>query len=245
MIHPHRITTAMHRLLYKRLWARQISAIRDQGFITFTFDDFPASALHTGGAILERYDLRGTYYVTPGLMGQESEQGKHFTLGDLERGSAIGHEIANHSYSHINCCDLDNEALIADCERCNQALTAYGVRNFAFPFGLTDLRVKRVLARRFDSCRGIAPGINGSDTDLNDLKANAIYSSRKLDRLFDLIEENRKVRGWLVFYTHDVREEPSASGVTVSDFERLVKVASSSGMKVGTIRDGLRRLAGI
>jgi peptidoglycan/xylan/chitin deacetylase (PgdA/CDA1 family) len=233
----------IRRVVYERLWARHVNAIRDQGFVTFTFDDFPASALDAGGAILEKYGLRGTYYATPGLMGHETELGTHFTVSDLERGSAIGHEIANHSYAHMNCCDLENEALMADCQRSNQALAAYGVRNFAYPFGLTDLRVKRLLAGCFDSCRGIAPGINGSDTDLNDLKANAVYSHKTLDRLFDVIEENTKVRGWLVFYTHDVRPEPSEVGVTVNDFEKLIKVVVDSGMRVGTIREGLKRLA--
>ena|SRR5438093_2819983 len=241
----HQVGDAIHRLLYERLWARRINAIRAQGFVTFTFDDFPASALGVGGAILERYGLHGTYYAAPGLMGQESELGKQFTLVDLERGYAIGHEIANHSYAHMNCCDLENKALIADCQRSNHALAAYGVRNFAYPYGLTDVRVKRLLAGRFDTCRGIAPGINGSDTDLNDLRANAIYSHRTLDRLFDLIDENTRVGGWLVFYTHDVSEKPSRFGVTVNDFEKLVKVAIKSGMNVGTIRDGLRRLASV
>jgi peptidoglycan/xylan/chitin deacetylase (PgdA/CDA1 family) len=239
----HQITDVIHRVLYERFWARHVNAIRDQGFVTFTFDDFPASALAIGGAILERYGLRGTYYAAPGLMGQESEIGKHFTLADLERGSTIGHEIANHSYAHMSCCDMEDEALIADSQRSNEVLAAYGVRNFAYPYGLTDLRVKRLLASRFDTCRGIVPGINGSDTDLNDLRANAIYSHRSLDRLFDLIEENTKVGGWLVFYTHDVSEEPSRLGVTVNDFEKLVKLVIKSGLHAGTIRDGLRRLA--
>ena len=93
MIHRHQITNAVNCFLYESLWARHINVIRDQGFVTFTFDDFPASALDIGGAILERYGLRGTYYAAPGLMGQESELGKHFTLADLEHASAIGHGV--------------------------------------------------------------------------------------------------------------------------------------------------------
>ena len=48
----HQVGDAIHRLLYERLWARRINAIRAQGFVTFTFDDFPRSAFYTGGAIL-------------------------------------------------------------------------------------------------------------------------------------------------------------------------------------------------
>ena len=95
------IRGGIHRLLYERLWARQVDAVRARGFVTFTFDDFPASALDIGGAILEKYDCRGTYYASPGLMGCETVVGRHFSLRDLERAAAKSHEIASHS-SHGN-----------------------------------------------------------------------------------------------------------------------------------------------
>jgi peptidoglycan/xylan/chitin deacetylase (PgdA/CDA1 family) len=37
--------------------------------ISFTFDDFPRSALHVAGRILEDHGIAGTYYVSLGLMG--------------------------------------------------------------------------------------------------------------------------------------------------------------------------------
>src|SRR3981081_2708835 len=40
--------------------------------ISFTFDDFPQSALNVGGKILERFRLAGTYYASLGLMNRES-----------------------------------------------------------------------------------------------------------------------------------------------------------------------------
>src|SRR2546422_3297564 len=44
-------------------------------FVSFTFDDFPRSALLTGGAILKHFGLTGTYYASFGLMGKQAPTG--------------------------------------------------------------------------------------------------------------------------------------------------------------------------
>jgi len=70
--------------------------------ISFTFDDFPRSALLTGGAILKRFGLRGTYYASLGLMGKEAPPGVLFLRDDLEVLLEEGHELGCHSYSHCH-----------------------------------------------------------------------------------------------------------------------------------------------
>jgi hypothetical protein len=51
--------------------------------ISFTFDDFPRSALLAGGAILESFGYRGTFYASMGEMGNDSEVGEIFRPDDL------------------------------------------------------------------------------------------------------------------------------------------------------------------
>src|SRR5205823_2244619 len=48
--------------------------------ISFTFDDFPRSALLAGGAILNRFGVAGTYYVSLGLLGKNEPSGKMFLV---------------------------------------------------------------------------------------------------------------------------------------------------------------------
>ena len=52
------------------------------GVVSFTFDDFPRSGWVNGGAILEDYDRRGTYYAALGMMGTENHLGPMFTLDE-------------------------------------------------------------------------------------------------------------------------------------------------------------------
>src|SRR5687768_3502481 len=70
--------------------------------ISFTFDDFPKSALRTGGAILKRHGLRGTYYASLGLMGTQGPTGEIFSREDLAILSEEGHELGCHTFGHCN-----------------------------------------------------------------------------------------------------------------------------------------------
>ncbi len=51
--------------------------------VSFTFDDVPASAYVNGAAILERYGMRGTFYIAAGIGG---------TLDEIEHWRVIDHE---------------------------------------------------------------------------------------------------------------------------------------------------------
>ena len=51
--------------------------------ISFTFDDFPRSALLNAGAILRERGLAGTYYASFGLMGTKAPTGEMFEREDL------------------------------------------------------------------------------------------------------------------------------------------------------------------
>ncbi|HSR10529.1 MAG TPA: polysaccharide deacetylase family protein, partial [Thermodesulfobacteriota bacterium] len=70
--------------------------------ISFTFDDFPRSALHKGGSILSDFNLRATYYASFSLMGKENETGPIFTAADLQDLFAAGHELGCHTFDHCH-----------------------------------------------------------------------------------------------------------------------------------------------
>src|SRR2546425_11069576 len=71
-------------------------------FISFTFDDFPRSALLTGGAILKRFGLTGTYYASFGLMGKQAPTGPMFLPEDLKALLEQGHELGCHTFDHCH-----------------------------------------------------------------------------------------------------------------------------------------------
>ena len=88
----------------------------------------------------------------------------------------------------------------------------------------------------FESCRSIYSGINYKKIDLNLLRANSLYSSSvPLDYIEELIRINDELNGWLIFYTHDVCDNPTAVGCTPDYLEDVIKIALKSKAVIKTI----------
>ena len=88
------------------MFARRQHRMRNtRPMISFTFDDFPRSALFTAGAILEKHDISGTYYTSFGLMGQVAPTGEIFHSGDVPLVLQRGHELGCHTYAHSHAYD--------------------------------------------------------------------------------------------------------------------------------------------
>ena len=217
------------------------------GVVSFTFDDFPRSAWTLGGAILEQHDRRGTYYAAMGLAGTASRLGPMFALDDLRAAHAHGHEIACHTFSHRDCARAAAPAIAAEIDAntaaLSRALGGAAVTDFAYPFGGVSQAAKHALARRFTSCRGTGRGLNRGTADLADLASTSLYS-RDFDRdgLCRLIEDAQAEGAWLIFYTHDVADDPSPFGCTPAQFHSIVAYAAENAT-VLPVRDVLAGLS--
>ena len=228
-------TVSLSERIARKLGAltmRRVSAIWPHGVVSFTFDDFPKSALTAGGAILERHGVRGTYYTAVGLAGTQGAPGVMFDVDDVRAAHARGHEIACHTYAHVNCANAELVQLQSEVEA--NAIAAASVIeglklvNFSYPFGGVSAQARRTLGPRFSSCRGIQPGINEGVPDYSELRANKIYTGLFDEKqMCELLDRNRSVGGWLIFYTHDVAEAPSAYGCTSDQLEIVVANAVS------------------
>ena len=198
--------------------------------VSFTFDDFPRSALHTGGKILKDYGFRGTYYASMGLMGQPYSTGSQFTDEDISKLLENGHELGCHTYSHVSCRTSPSK-FHDDAIKGRDAVAEITGRNtpqsFSYPQGHVAFRSKRLIGKEFVCCRGIFPGVNTSPADLNLLRANSVYSGGfDIEAVKRLFNENEQCNGWLIFYTHDVSDNTSPYGCTPDEFKSVVDLAS-------------------
>jgi len=211
--------------------------------VSFAFDDFPRSAYSVGGAILEKYGARGTYYVTAGLTNTSNELGDLFIESDLYSLLEKGHEIASQTFHHSSCRSLPIAAFQADVNKGVKALehlTGGNHINFAYPYGHVTLESKKALGGYLTSARSIIPGFNGPEVDLNLLRANSLYGgTERAGRAKELIAENARRRTWLIFYTHDVRPNPSEYGCQPELLEAAVACAARSGARILSVRETL------
>lgn len=223
-----------------RLRRRLTDIVSDKGVVSFTFDDFPASALGVGGAILEEAGWRGTYYACGGLLGTGSGPGAFATSDVLEDCLARGHELANHTLTHCNCIQAEARQIRAEVVE-NEAVLKSASRNLAFPFGAANIREQRLVRRLVTTARGVQHGVNGRASDRLNLLANPIYSAAGLDPLYRQIKQAADQRGWLIFYTHEVTEQPTQFGCTPADLRALVAAVAASGMEVLTVEQARLR----
>jgi len=214
--------------------------------ISFTFDDFPLSAIENGSNLLEDEGWRATFYVAAGLARTTNHHGLHFRATDLVNLQAKGHEIAGHTYSHADCTQLTTDQVMAEIRKNNASLKQMGVTgeidHFAYPFGGATAELKHALSKEFKSLRGIKAGVHRKTADLNGLKSAPVFSGQKLDHTIMLIKQLTTKPGWLTLFAHDICEAPSAWGCTPAEFQRVIKAVKQSGATVLPIGEALETM---
>src|SRR5260221_12457699 len=208
-----------------------------QPLISFTFDDFPRSALLAGGAILNRFGLAGTFYASLSLVGKETASGRIFELDDLTTLFEQGHELGCHTYAHCDSWHTHprtfEDSVVKNRAALKEILPDAEYMSFSYPIEMPQPLTKRRIAPYFLSCRGGGQTLNIGRTDLNQLSAFFLEKSRNdIQVIMDLIDRNRKERGWLVFSTPHISETPTQFGCTPEFFEEVVRYAVSSGAHI-------------
>jgi peptidoglycan/xylan/chitin deacetylase (PgdA/CDA1 family) len=205
--------------------------------ISFTFDDFPRSALHAGGDILRSYGVAGTYYASFGLMNQDSPVGPIFLESDLAGLVADGHELGCHTFAHCSAWKTparDFETSLLENRRAlARVLPQAGFRTMSYPIDGPHPRNKQTASWQFACCRGGGQTFNSGTLDRNHVRAFFLEQSRNEPELIkDMIDRNCRAGGWLVFATHDIRDSPSRFGCTPGFFEDIIAYAARSGARI-------------
>jgi peptidoglycan/xylan/chitin deacetylase (PgdA/CDA1 family) len=237
---------------YKRNSARHIfkriaSVKPSRPLISFTFDDFPRTALWEGGRILRQYGLAGTYYVSFGLLGLDSPSGPICVPEDLAELLDQKHELACHTFAHChswNTKTADFEDSIVKNKAALQWLFPDAAfRSFSYPISEPRPLTKRATGRHFLCCRAGGQSFNAGNTDLNQLSAFFLEKTQgQLATVTDLIDRNREACGWLILATHDIDPAPSPYGCTPKFFEQVVQYAVNSGAQILPVVQALQNI---
>ena len=236
---------ATNRLI-QRIPGPQIAVPTDQPIVSFTFDDVPDTALTAGADILEKYGAHGTFYIAGGMVGRQEPQRRLITAEGCLELARRGHELGCHTFGHHNVRHLYGPALEQDndANRAFFARLAPGLRprNFAYPYNAGSFRARQLLAQRFRSARGGLNGINRGLTDRTYLRGMPIErSDERVLGLRRTVDEFVANPGWLIFFAHDIADEPTAHGCTPQSFEALVRHVLEAGCKVLTVNAALDR----
>jgi peptidoglycan/xylan/chitin deacetylase (PgdA/CDA1 family) len=223
----------LSRLFFKRPLKMQNSV----PYISFTFDDFPRSALLAGGRILNNYGVAGTYFASLGLVGQFTPVGQIFIPEDLEVLCDQGHELGCHTYGHLDPWKakpvLFEDSIIRNKLALTGLLPGFEFKSFSYPLQYPRPATKRRAGKHFICCRCGGQKNNAGVADFNLL--NAFFLERSGGRIAavqKLIEQNVQDRGWLIFATHDISATPTPYGCAPAFFDEIVKYSVSVGARI-------------
>jgi peptidoglycan/xylan/chitin deacetylase (PgdA/CDA1 family) len=216
--------------------------------VSFTFDDFPRSALQVGGEILRAQGFAGTYYASLGLLDRDSPVGRIFSTNDLQSLLAQGHELGCHTFAHSNAWQTEPdafEASIVDNRRTlGQLLPRARFETLSYPIEAPRPRNKLRAGSYFACCRGGGQTHNRGTLDLNNVQAFFLEMSRDHPECVrEIIARNAADRGWLVFATHDVDEHHTRFGCTPSFFHQVLCWAAESGARILPVARALEEVS--
>lgn len=243
-----RLSGKYRRSVAAAFFRRAIIMKNKEAFISFSFDDAPQSAFRKGAEILRSNGVRGTYYVSIGLLNQPSPSGRIGNPQDLLSAAEQGFELACHTFDHCDSWktsvnDIES-SILRNQEELNTILPKYRFKSFAYPLSEPNLSIKRWLNGRFLCCRSGGQNFNSKRMDLNLVKAYFLdyRNKNKLNLIEELIKNNFISNGWLVFATHDVDDNPSRFGVSTELFKLVVDLAVKSGSVILPVSEACERI---
>ena len=207
---------------------------RSAPIISFSFDDFPASALVNGGSILREFGTTGTFYASFGLMDMDSPVGHIFKAEELKDLLDAGHELGCHTFDHCHSWETKpiefEKSVLRNAAAVKKYLPGHAFKTLSYPLASPRPGTKRLMSRYFQCSRGGGQTFNPEVTDLNSLKAyfieQSLHDPAAIRKVIDQCAANC---GWLVFATHDVRPNSSRFGCSPEFFAQVVEYAAKSG----------------
>jgi peptidoglycan/xylan/chitin deacetylase (PgdA/CDA1 family) len=223
--------------------------------VSLTFDDGysdQARAVH----ILDRYGLKGTFYVISGSVGRRG----YLRAKDLRAMQAKGHEIGGHTVSHPHLPALSLRSQWREICGGRDALMRRGLHpvSFAYPYGEYDDWSEAIVRACYQSGRG-AWGMDCPDSDCTDTIAlppsdpdalptpDAVTQDMSVAQIEQtVVNAERAGGGWVPLQFHHVCSGCDSDGYSIKaeDLDALaawLEARASRGTVVATVAQVMGR----
>lgn len=220
--------------------------------ISLTFDDGRLSQVDKGIPVLDKHNVKGTFYLLPGSLMERKEGWK--------KAVANGHEIGNHSNNHPCTGNfawsrgnaLENYTLKTiglNLDSCNMAIKrelGIDAVSFAFPCGQTFVgRGKNtksyvpVIADKFETGRGWLDEAPNDPVycDMAQLTGMEL-DGKSFEQVKTMIEAARADGLWLILAGHEM-DDAGAQTSLLTTIDALCAYAAdpANGVWVGTVHE--------
>jgi len=239
------LTAKVKRRLVPFQARRVLKPRLERPIVSFSFDDCPKSVIENAIKPFEQENWRSTIYIAMGLCGTTNHLGLHMNKHDVIALHKNGHEIADHTFNHIDAVQHSTATVLADIEKNQNSLSDLGLpksKTFAYPYGQVTAELKSILSAMFKGSRGIRSREHHEDIDLNQIRSNRIYAGADFEKVMGQISRISDKPGWLPIFTHDVRDNPSKFGCTPEQMLSVIEAVKQSGAQVLTMADAIEKM---
>lgn len=198
------------------------------GAYSLTFDDGLLSHYKNAAPILEKYNLKATFFLVSDVLQENLNAQTTWRYGYWEHFKSLcaaGHEIGNHTctHGHFNQMEIGKINEIGTIKyEINQPLIDFKkhipsalIKSFAYPFGEFGIESKKEVSLLNIASRGVESGFVGrTPTDWHNIQTSSISyvglrslegDDLKFTELETWIESNTIAKkGWSVYLAHDI-----------------------------------------
>lgn len=226
----------------------------EQPMVSITFDDGWQSVYDRALPLLEKHGFRSTQYVNASSI----ETPSFMTAAEVQQMHETGHEIAAHSFEHVDLTAIGADLLDEQVRKGDEMLAAAGLGtdDLAPPYGRSDPQVDWYASKYFDIVRGTKHGINTrQNLETHDLKVFYVTNETTPDELAAALDETSRMNGWLILVYHQIASpEPTGTEeeniladrntITNDVLADQLRLIDESGIEVQPVAEALEQLQG-
>lgn len=219
--------------------AAPLSLARAGGGVVFTFSNGYASAT-TAAGILEANGMRGTFYVSNGLLRQGAYYTDYVSAAEVTDLAQRGHDIGSMTVSQRDLTTLpadDRDAELALSQDAIRLLTGTPVLQLAYPYGAVNDGVAGAAAVRYSSGRALTSSVSSFTTsvDAYHLPGLIVSSATSLATAKSYIDYAKSHDVVVVLAFERIVTSPGTYDWTPSDLSALAAYAKAEGVWVPTV----------
>lgn len=226
----------------------------NQPTVSLTFDDGWQSVYDRALPLLNKHNFVSTHYINASSI----ETPNFMTADELQQLHRSGHEIAAHSYQHVDLTSIGTAQLDEQLRKSEDGLAAAGLAtdDLAPPYGRMDPQVQWYAGKYFNVIRGTDDGINTrQNLDPEDLKVLYVTDETTPETLKEALAETKQANGWLIVVYHQI-SAPDSSGtqehtiaadrstITSDALTTQLQIIADSGIPVQTVAKAFMQLQG-
>lgn len=218
-------------------------AFFDRPLVSVTFDDGWQSAYTNGAALLDKFDVPGTFYLNSSTINT----GIFMNQGQLADLAKRGHQLAAHGDEHIDMTAINATKLQKELTTTYDYLhKTFRLKrqDFATPYGKSDAEVEYLVRKYYRSHRGTDTGINTKQNfNPYNLQVMFVTKDTPLVTIQEALTSAKEKNGWLILVYHRIENNPqSSTTITPATFTQHLEAIKQQGLPVATVEQALNEL---